>query len=516
MRCNVVITLKVIVLLVLISYQLCVGFGVDNWYMLTTGSYILDNGIPYENPFTAIDAGYDIVIQQWLYCVAFRLFYDWLGWFGSWLLNACIGVLYIAAVCFAAKGVCGGDRRRMLDCVLIVLLVTHLDFVWRPHLVTLFVIAMVIGCLERYRRSSASKWLIPIPFLLLLEANCHAAAVPIVLAIIAVYCIPRVKVLSGHVRFDSYGRMEVFACLCLSVLAAFCNPYGIDGILYSVRSAGVAAYGNIISEMGLVFSEQAFLPSIFVVVEVAFGAAMLVMDCIERKSIDLVSSIVWFMLAVATCLCVRNAMILGVVTLPVIASALANDKENSSANVMARYSFAGLFVVLALMYISSLVALAGAQDSDTPENKSIYMFTKGDVEIDTYISPKCGVDLLLEAGAKPGDLVLTDFSTGGYVSFRGFRITLDSRPEVWDKAVAGKDDCRLFKDYVDAFNKDKVAAQSFVTRFDCDWAVLYSGCSAVTDVLERDESWHKLGESAGYEVWQHERRDCCENKHMYS
>ena len=48
----------------------------DGWFILSNGRYILEHGIPYENPFTWVE-GLDVVLQQWAYSVVVYSIYQW-------------------------------------------------------------------------------------------------------------------------------------------------------------------------------------------------------------------------------------------------------------------------------------------------------------------------------------------------------------------------------------------------------------------------------------------------------
>ena len=57
--------LKCLGMLVIFSLGMQSFYSNDLWFLLATGREIIDNGIPYENPF-ALHDGMRIVVQQWL------------------------------------------------------------------------------------------------------------------------------------------------------------------------------------------------------------------------------------------------------------------------------------------------------------------------------------------------------------------------------------------------------------------------------------------------------------------
>ena len=72
-----------IFLLIPFLYLIRSGFKVsnDSWFLLNHGRYVLENGLPYIEPFT-IHKNFNFIMQQWLYSVFFYLIYKKFSFWG--------------------------------------------------------------------------------------------------------------------------------------------------------------------------------------------------------------------------------------------------------------------------------------------------------------------------------------------------------------------------------------------------------------------------------------------------
>ena len=76
----------------IIYFKTIIQIGLDIWYMINEGRYILNNGFPYIDVFT-FHEGFKLVIQQWLSNIIFYLVYKLIGEKGLVLFSFLIFIL---------------------------------------------------------------------------------------------------------------------------------------------------------------------------------------------------------------------------------------------------------------------------------------------------------------------------------------------------------------------------------------------------------------------------------------
>ena len=135
------------------------------------------------------------------------------------------------------------------------------------------------------------------------------------------------------------------------LLAAFVNPYGVDGVRYVIDSMGAASYANVISEMKPAFeATNGFCVVFFAVgfIPTALAAA------IGRKRIDVPLLAILIAALVATMLHWRNVWIFSVASALAFASLLTGTEDPSVSKSHHAAKTAALIALLAA--IGPLVA----------------------------------------------------------------------------------------------------------------------------------------------------------------
>ena len=212
----------------------CSPMQIDMYFMVASGREILTNGIPYHNVWT-IDSDSSIVLQQWSYDVILALL-DKVGYLGflSFVIVE-LAAFMILSFYFFRQG-----KNKRLFCTIgigIALFITQAyTFSIRPELITLLLILIQCIVLDRYRDTGSRKWLAVLPVVMLVEINVHASMWPIHYAVILAYMVPAFytqSIKSNDVH--SMWKGIIAASVCMFGIM-FINPYGIDGILYVIRS----------------------------------------------------------------------------------------------------------------------------------------------------------------------------------------------------------------------------------------------------------------------------------------
>lgn len=402
----------------------------DVWFFLATGDHILEQGIPYTNPFS-VQEGLGFIAQQWLHCVISSVLYHAGGFV---LMGVWVTVLFLALAASlfvlgrSLRAARSGDEAVMILVALCVISASAYATV-RPHLYSMLAFTWIVWACERYRNSGDARFLIMIPLIVCVHVNLHAAIAPYDLFIVACYALPDVlapvhrrgKLLRIRFVDSSYPRIPLLVVLAVSALALLVNPYGIRGALYLFLSFGAASYRNRINEMGH-FTPAADWQN--VLITVLMFVVVLVAGRMGAKRVNAPLIILAAAGIVGTMAYLRNQWISSLFCFAYLAWASRNVwigvfKDSrvvrgfSSAVVLA--SAAGM-VALSVHAAPALEAQP-VDSANTPVKTVQYL-------------DSLGVD-------KETTRVFTFFNAGGFLEYNGFKVNIDPRPEIWNSAING-------------------------------------------------------------------------------
>lgn len=206
----------------------------DMYFLIATGREIIENGFLYENIWT-IEPGCKIVVQQWLYDVLLA-YVDKFGLLG---FSTFCGIQFILLVFLMWKFLTIRKISFGVSCLslFVTLMFSQIYlFSLRPELITLILLLGECLALEYYKTTNKSKYLFWLPILMLLEINLHGSMWPIHYALVLAYVVPCFY-LPGTRPVAIYKKLKDISFYCiLMTLVMFLNPYGLDGILYIVKS----------------------------------------------------------------------------------------------------------------------------------------------------------------------------------------------------------------------------------------------------------------------------------------
>lgn len=457
----------------------------DQWWLLATGREIVENGIPYMNPFSVYD-DQAIVVQQWIPCVMIWSAYSLLGYAG-------FGVLVLLQIAFVT-----------LSALLLVWIVSDK----RPSELSFFAIAAMIGCAsaylsvrpqswsmiffllilsvcEKYRRTNNKRLLVLLPVIVAVHANFHLSMMPFDFAIIVCYLMPRIVTRRFSTTFDDYARLPIIVALLFMSIAALANPYGIDGALYLINSYGSAAYGNYIAEMGTISPYDSYYGMLMIVM-MALG--LIAVGINGSKHIDLPLTMLFIACLVLSLQHVRNVWLVAVFALPLFASAVRE------------VHFAPRFVFLRDDWMKNVICAIGIIAILCT---GIYVNTSelNAVPKDNGTTPIVAADWLdANSVDKNSAKIFTHFNAGGYLEWRGYKVGMDARPELWDHCIA-KNGADRYKEYID-FSKDKTTTTAYLADKNYDYAIVNEDTKMFTS-LSGNSEWSVAAKGNGYTLFKH-------------
>jgi hypothetical protein len=227
----------------------------DLYYIIPTGRYILQNGIPYENPFITT-AGQNIVIQNWLYCVIVAFIYNHLHSIGLWLLQLII-ITAMVTIIFKFFDFKHSENKLMviIFSLIIIKLFSYINL--RPEILTFILIILEILGLEKYITTEKAYWLCLLPLTTLLEINCHASYWIMHFIVILPYCVPTLPAISRSKNTYIKNIKKLILPVFSMIVTLFINPYKVKAIRYvfDALKSGIIKYNEIWEQQPFTMSD---------------------------------------------------------------------------------------------------------------------------------------------------------------------------------------------------------------------------------------------------------------------
>lgn len=406
----------------LIESLICKIYDTDMYFLIATGREILENGIPHTNVWS-IDMQSGFIVQQWLYTVLMAIS-DKFGYIGFTSLVAIqfVFLIWLLNHFFNIKHVSKGIK---FVCIAIVIFYSQLYlFSTRPELITMILLLIECIALEHYNQSNKWQWLILLPITMLAEMNLHASMWPIHYAILLAYLVPSFYLpgVKDESIYKKWKHICVFVLIMTGVM--FINPYGIDSILYIIKSfkADTFSYVSIqeISQptflsacgltillgLSLVFINHRLKALTSTSLNITLGFAALAVTALRHNMFSIF--IMAFLL--------RD---LAVILSDKIVVDIKKDVKNNILPIMIiGVLFFGLSCVGSISSVFSEEQVSGLDD--------IYEYINKDYDENTRI--------------------FTGFNNGAYFEWRGFKnIYMDARPELYTVEFTG--DKNILSDY---------------------------------------------------------------------
>lgn len=461
---------------VLVAFACAVVFrdSYDNdiWFILATGEEIAKNGIPYANPFSFHEEPMGFIAQQWLVCLAYYHVYQAFGFIGLGVVTLVLALALMGSMYFVGRFVRGdGSGGEVLLALMIPVVYGMSSYMSvRPHLYSMLAFVWVVYFMERYRRASQARWLAALLPLVMLHVNLHAAMAPFDLVIIGCYLVPDVlapfhkrgRLMAWRFERSSYPRLPILVALLACALCLLANPYGLDGALYLVHSYGYADYKGYISEMANM--APASSAANIVITLVVFVTAV----CVGARGASRIDLPLVLLVCGTACLAfmhIRNRWLVVLFCFLL----LAVYSRGRTIRPFARSR--SVSIVVPTICALGLIACIGGVFFALPV---LVEEPKND-----YYTPVNAMDYLDRIGAdKETTRVFTFFNAGGYIEYRGYKVNIDPRPELWGASIAGTG-FDYYKEYVDMAKGDAVF-NDYIERYDFDVFIIPTNDNSTT------------------------------------
>jgi hypothetical protein len=411
----------------------------DLWFLLASGKYVLERGIPHIEPLT-LHEGLSFVMQQWLTSVIFRLIWDLGGkllLLGFIFLLAALFIFIFWRLCLYMSG--GNGLVSLLVTLLTSVCVIVFYMNSRPGCFDAILFITELFLLEKYINEKNIRLLLPLPVISVLMINLHGA----MWLMTAVFMLP--FLLEAFIKRDSKTALTLLISALICLLAGFINPYGLKAMTYVLRSYNVEDINRLITEMKAPDIKN-YLGIII------YGCIILVFLCLilSKKGIRLRHALLTLGTLYLTLSAIRSFLLFllaGVYQLALCLKDLNIKQFNDGflEKAQPRLKLIGAEACL-------LLAL------------TLFVTVKGAVTIKG--SPDCSgaIDWAAEH-YKPGSTIYIGYNDGGYAEYKGLRPYIDPRAEVFIKANNKKEE--IFSEYL-ALISGQSDVKAFIDKYDFD------------------------------------------------
>lgn len=459
----------------------------DMWWLFATGREILEHGIPHMNPFSVWD-DQQIVVQQWIPAVMDYIIYDSFGFIGigmfvlaqTFALAALL--LVLSRVCSAGQGM---EVAAVLAAIVIGCATSYISI--RPQVCSMIAYVLVLIVMEGYRKNNDWKRLVWLPVIMVAHMNFHMSLAMFDVVIVAAYLLPNLRygALRGKFSLD-YNRIRILFAIAAMLLASLANPYGIDGVLYIVNSIDAAGYGNYISEMGTIAPYNRYYGRCMMAMVVIGGIAI---GRFGLRNLNLGLCALFLLTCVMSIQHVRNVWLVSIFAYALFMSSCGYKTISPrTSNIVLRDD--ALKIIIASFACSLVLVLGIAHlTGDLVKEREDGMST-----------PIVAADYMDEK-AQEGDVsVFTHFNAGGYLEWRGYKVSMDARPELWNDAITKNGEDRYY-DYID-MSKDDMEPSDYMRGKTFDYMIVNTD-TALYQYLLTSIDYIQVTDGNGYVLLQH-------------
>jgi hypothetical protein len=440
----------------------------DFWWHLRTGQLILQTrAVPRMDPYSFTVEGKTWIAHEWLSEVIIFLVYR-LG--GKGLLVLFFGLM-ISATFFLTYLRCPPGSRPYLAgfALLLGALTTAPTWGVRPQMISLFLTALFLLLLDRFRQTGGRKFILPLPVLMLLWVNLHAEFI-LGPAVLGIYIAGEFfKILAGFLRDKLEIKLDTFRNLfwmlgilaaCLAVIVI--NPNGFRLYLYPFETLTSPSMQLFIQEWASPdFHQLEWQPLIWMIL------ALIGLGMFGRKPASITNILLVLIFGYAALRSMRHVPLFAIAAVPVLAEqagALVQIKgEAPLERRLSAWLAAGLALLALLLVGARFVSVTGQQAK---------------AEKDNY--PVGAVDWI--ARNRPPGNIYNTYGWGGYLIWRlypDYPVYIDGRADVY-----GDQFIYAYSDVYRGLSNWPAALASANVRL-----VLVEPGSGLAAALRKDPSW---------------------------
>lgn len=404
----------------------------DNFWQLAHGHLMLKNGLYTEEPLS-MHEGLKFVYPQWLSILIFTIIYDLAGVVGVDVWYKLIQIIGLFFVYKLVKLLTDNDYISVvLTCMFLLVYSTGL-YATRPFVISQTLVAAEIYLLEKYIRTNNEKILIWLPILSVMWINLHNS-LWLFLYILALPMIAEYLYCIWKKKDRPFNMQPLIVSLAASSMTAMINPYGAEYIMYLPSSAAAVAISSIYIIELKESTVSGYGICVFLIMAVLAASVMYLFwkrfECEnpeeEREYRNVIAPIRYWLLfggtLVLALLHVRNITIFVIGSAPLIAyytSQFSPIPKDGSIGHIFKKSLVIYLIVFTVICVRG-TATAGNEIVATDDEKDAITFMEENVSKDKT--------------------VFSAINSGGMLELCGYKTFIDTRLEVFTKALNGKQD----------------------------------------------------------------------------
>ena len=469
-----IVIVILLLLPILLSFNIKFKLNNDFWFLINTGKYIINNGIPHIEPFT-MHSNLSFVVQQWLTDIIFYFIYSKFNIYGMYIFTIIMELLIIYLMYKVCLLISNNKIKLSIIITVLIMLILNRDFITtRPHLFDILFLTLELYLLELYIKRNNIKYLIGLPIISLLMINLHSSIWPMIFVFLLPYYVGRI-----NLKFTTkvnYKLKPIIVVTIIMFMFGFVNPYGIEAMKYLFNSYGIDYLDKIVGEMAPLDVKKGLIIYIFIFL-------IYISYYVNRSNkINLRYLLLTLGTTYLTIEHYRGVMFLLIVSIITLSDNLEyffNKEVILKTNKKDNYIYIILLAFLGIIYFYNLDFVT--------EDKTLHF------NIANYLDENTSNDIKL----------YTDYNQGSYYEYREYKCYLDPRAEVFLKFNNKKEDI-LLEYYL--LQHGIISYQDFIDKYNFDY-ILVSDNDVIYYQIIKDNTYEKVYEGNSIEEYNLIKKD---------
>ena len=451
----------------------------DIWFLLKHGEYILKHGFPHIEPFS-MHQNFSFVMQQWLSSVIFYISHKILGQYGILLVIIITNILMLYFLYKLCMLISENKFRLSIIITCITDIFLLLFMIPRPWIFTMLNLIIVLYIMELFYKKNNRKALYFLPLISLIQINIQSS----MWFMLFIFMLPYIVdlFLKERRRLSSFPLIIILMFIC-----GFINPYGLDNILYVVKSYGNYYINNTVSEMlAISLNDKRILFYSYLFYFILAIELLIYIFC-KKGRFELRHLFLFLGVSFLGLKNLRSMWIFIIGTIPFLSSylkpyfkKLSFKEENFELEPDERKKYY-LVIVILCIYTCGVSVIANSKFTNKLEKGIDAIYNTSNVNAKTT--------------------VYTSYNNGSYAEYRNLKPYIDSRAEIFIKKNNHKED--IMKEYYLVYN-GYISYDKFINKYKFDYMIIMKNEAIYTSAL-KDKNYKSIYYSKKYKYRVFER-----------
>lgn len=472
-------------LLLLPFFFISITIDNDFWFTINQGRYILNNGFTYIEPFT-VHQDFSFSFEKWMTSIIFYVIYNRAGEQGIFKMLFIAGAIIELLIYLNVSYISNNKNLNIIITSLNSIILFKFFLVTRPHIFSLILLLLEFWLMEHYVRTQKYIYLVPLPCISMLYMQLHSTMWPVFFIVLMPYIFD-IPLIAKKLKFRKarYKKTLIVIATIISFLIGFINPNESISVFYLFNSTDVNI--GLISELENLTVIKLFtycgiilLPHLYYWIKRFIdykNNSRYPNDFAYKKMLN-VLPLRYFYFLIGTLImavfALRN-MSYYIVFGGIITAYMLERVEIENKNMVR------LVVICALAILLSISALLTPYNS-TPEKAAIDEFR-----------------LIYNKEENQNIRLFTEFNTGAYAEWMGFKAYIDPRAEVFTKKINGKED--ILKEYSN-LRTGHISYKDIQEKYNFTHWLLKKG-DLINTYLSDDENYKKIIEKDNFLIYEY-------------